>query len=131
MQIVQFFYGCGVGGVYPVVGAETSSVKLRAKSQSLGFMVNAFFSWLFNFTVPYMFDADEGNLGGKCGFVFFGLCVIGVVVIFFDIPEMKNRTYAELDELFESRVPTRKFAKHGVRFAAHNEAGEPQETAVA
>jgi MFS transporter, SP family, general alpha glucoside:H+ symporter len=111
MQMIIFFYGCGVGGAYPVVGAETSSVKLRAKSQSIGFLVNAFFSWLFNFTVPYMFDADQGNLGGKCGFVFFALCVIGVTVIFFEIPEMKNRTYAELNTLFESRVPTRKFGK--------------------
>src|SRR5450759_4294450 len=112
MQLITFFYGCGVGGIYPVVGAETSSVKLRAKSQSIGFLVNAFFSWLFNFTVPYMFDADQGNLGGKCGFVFFALCVIGVIVIFFEIPEMKNRTYAELDSLFESRVSTRMFGKH-------------------
>jgi SP family general alpha glucoside:H+ symporter-like MFS transporter len=76
MQIITFFYGCGVGGIYPVVGAETSSVKLRAKTQSIGFLVNAFFSWPFNFTVPYMFDAGEGNLGGKCGFVFFALCVL-------------------------------------------------------
>jgi SP family general alpha glucoside:H+ symporter-like MFS transporter len=125
MSVILFFYNCGVGGIYPVVGAETSSVRLRAKSSGIGFMVNAFFSWLFNFVVPYMFDADEANLGGKMGFFFFGLCVIGLVVVFLEVPEMKNKTYAELDELFEARVPTRKFktyqtiASTGNRTASH------------
>lgn len=63
MVINNFIYGSGVGGVYPVLAAETSSVKLRAKTLSIGFVVNAFFSWLFNFVVPYMFNTDEGNLG--------------------------------------------------------------------
>ncbi|CAK7203092.1 hypothetical protein SEUCBS139899_005821 [Sporothrix eucalyptigena] len=110
--VVVFFYGLGVGGAYPVVGAETSSVRLRAKSQGFGFLVNGFFSWAFNFFVPYMFDADEAALGGKIGFFFFGLCVIGVIIVYIEIPETKGRTYAELDEMFEKRLPTRLFASY-------------------
>ena len=122
MTIITFFYNCGVGGIYPVVGAESSSVKLRAKSSSVGFIFNAFMSWLFNFTVPYMFDADEGNLGGKCGFVFFGLCMIALVVIYLEIPEMKNKTFAELDAMFEGRVQTRKFGSYVVPYPEENRA---------
>jgi hypothetical protein len=110
--IIIFFYGLGVGGAYPVVAGEVSSVRLRAKSQGLGFLVNGFFSWAFNFFVPYMFNADEANLGGKMGFFFFGLCAIGAVVIFLEIPETKGRTYAELDEMFEKRLPTRQFSTY-------------------
>lgn len=56
MMICIFFYGLGVGGAYPVVGAESSSVRPRAKSQALGFLMNGFASWLFNFVVPYLFS---------------------------------------------------------------------------
>lgn len=117
-MVIVFFYGLGVGGAYPVVGAESSSVRLRAKSQGLGFLVNGFWSWAFNFFVPYMFDAGQANLGGKMGFFFAGLCVIGALVIYLEIPEMKNRTYAELDEMFENRIPTRQFSTYVCESAA-------------
>jgi hypothetical protein len=35
------------------------------------------------------------------------LRVVGVIVIYIEIPEMKGRTYDELDEMFEKCVPTR------------------------
>jgi len=95
-----------------MVGAESSSVRLRPKSQGLGFLVNGFWSWAFKFFVPYMFNADQANLSGKMGFIFDGLCVIGVIIIYVEILEMKNRTYAELDEMFENRVPTRQFSTY-------------------
>ena len=31
---------------------------------------------------------------------------------FFRLPEAKNKTYAELDDLFEKRVPAREFSKY-------------------
>ncbi|KAH8671584.1 maltose permease MAL61 [Xylariales sp. PMI_506] len=107
--IIHLFYGIGVGGAYPVVSAEASSLRLRAKSQGFGFLINGFWSWAFNFFTPYMFNADEANMGGKVGFFFFGLCVIGCVLIYLEIPETKNRSYADLDEMFEKRLPTRQF----------------------
>lgn len=112
MVIVLFFYDVGIGGACPVVGAETSSVRLRAQSQGFGFLINGFWSWAFNFFVPYMFDVGEADLGGKMGFFFFGLCVISFIVVYIEVPEMKNRTYAELDEMFEKRLPTRLFSTY-------------------
>jgi hypothetical protein len=64
-----------------------------------------------------MFDTDQGNLGGKMGFISFALCVIcfAVIVLWFEIPEMKNRTYAELDEMFETECQLWKFGSYVVR----------------
>ena len=67
-------------------------------------MLKGFGSRLFNFVVPYLFNVDEANLGGKTGFFFTGLCLVGLAVIYFEIPEMKGRTYEELDEMFELRL---------------------------
>ncbi|KAL3454872.1 general substrate transporter [Aspergillus insuetus] len=109
IMVVGVVYGLGVGGTYPVVAAETSSLRLRAYTQGLGFVVNGFTSWLFNFILPYMFDVDQGNWGGRIGFFFAGLCLLTLVVVWFEIPELKNRTYEELDEMFAKRLPTRAF----------------------
>lgn len=111
-MVVSVAFSCGVGGVYPVVGGETSSARLRAKSNAVGFVMNGFASWLFNFVVPYLFNVDQANLGGKTGFFFAGLCLVGVLVVFLEIPEMKGRNYDELDAMFELRLPTRAFKGH-------------------
>jgi hypothetical protein len=86
-------------------------VRLRAASQSIGFFSNFIFSWLFDFTVPYMFNVDTGDLGGKVGFIFSFLSIVGFVIVWFEIPEMKNRAYAELDEMFEKKLSTREFKR--------------------
>ena len=36
--------------------------------------------------------------------------ILGWVTVFFFVPELKGRSYEELDELFERRIPTRRFA---------------------
>lgn len=80
LVITSLARNAGVDTAYPIVAAEIPSVRLRAKTTGLDFFVNALMTWLFSFTVPYMFNADGGNLGGKIGFVFAGSCAIGFVL---------------------------------------------------
>ncbi|KAJ4263352.1 hypothetical protein NW762_006170 [Fusarium torreyae] len=93
-----------VGTAYPVAAAEIPSVRLRAKTLGIGFFVNAFMTWIFTFTVPYMFNSDQGNLGGKIGFIFLATCVIGFAVSWLQIPETKNMSYADIDHLFSTKT---------------------------
>lgn len=44
------------------------------------------------------------------GYLFFGFGLAGWIAIFFTIPEVAGRSYEEIDELFENKTPTRKFA---------------------
>ncbi|KAM0595797.1 hypothetical protein ACHAPN_005015 [Verticillium nonalfalfae] len=96
--------------------------RLRAKTLGLGFAVNAFMMWAFNFVVPYMFNADQGDLGGKIGLLFAGFCVVGFVVSFFEIPETKDITYGRINELFQTRTPARKFRAMAVSYEAEDAA---------
>lgn len=91
------------------VAGQVSQARLRAKSQSLGFGFNYFFSAVWNVCVPYMFNTDQGNLGGKMGFVYLATAVIAWVAVFFDVPETKGRSFAELDEMFQEGLPARGF----------------------
>lgn len=57
-----------------------------------------------------MLNPTGGNLGGKCGYVWGATGFICFVTAYFCLPEMKNRSYRELDILFRRRVSARKFS---------------------
>ncbi|KAJ9606139.1 hypothetical protein H2200_009100 [Cladophialophora chaetospira] len=109
LQVAQFVgLGPAVGPAMAIAG-EVSELRLRSKTQSVGFFFNYIFSTIWNVVVPYMFNADQGNLGGKMGFIYFATSIIAVVVLFFEMPETKDMSYEQLDQLFERKVPARKF----------------------
>jgi hypothetical protein len=56
------------------------------------------------------FPGDLTLIVGEA-FLFGGLSTLGLVACYFLVPETKARTFAELDELFEKRIPARHFAK--------------------
>jgi MFS family permease len=120
MIIIMFTFGLGVGGAYPVIAAEVSASQLRAQTQGIAYMSGGFSTWLFSFVVPYMFNTDEGNLGARTGFVFAALCALGAVVVWVEFPETKGRSYLELDEMFDLKLPARKFGS----FVFGGEAGK-------
>ncbi|KAI0123760.1 maltose permease [Xylariales sp. AK1849] len=66
----------------------------------------------------YLINTDQANLGGKICFVFFAPSVLMSVYLYFCLLEMKGRSYAELEEMFQNRVLARKFKGyvcHGAR----------------
>ncbi|KAL3455832.1 MFS general substrate transporter [Aspergillus heterothallicus] len=96
------------------IGAEASSLQLRAKTQGLGWLVNCFAAGSMGLVFPYIFNPDEGGLGAKTGFVCAGLCVLGFVGTWVVVPEMKDRAPGEIDRLFEEGARTRGFGGHCV-----------------
>lgn len=48
------------------------------------------------------------------GFFYAGLTALLFVFMYFMLPETNNRTFAELDVLFENKVPARKFRETNV-----------------
>ncbi|KAL2849360.1 general substrate transporter [Aspergillus pseudodeflectus] len=134
MIIIMFTFGLGVGGAYPVIAAEVSASQLRAQTQGIAYMSGGFSTWLFSFVVPYMFNTDEGNLGARTGFVFAALCALGAVVVWVEFPETKGRSYLELDEMFDLKLPARKFGSFvfgGEAGKAGQEEGDRKEAARA
>lgn len=58
-----------------------------------------------------MFHCLTRAVGGKSGYVWGATGFICYVTAYFCLPEMKGRSYRELDILFRRRVPARKFAE--------------------
>ena len=110
MILVTVVCGLGAWPASHIVCAETSSLHLRAKAQGVAWFTTGDGAALFGFVLPYIFNPDQGNLRAMTGFVFAGLCLLGVGITYFAVPEMKGRTPAEIDRMFELNLPARKFS---------------------
>lgn len=115
------------------IAGEISAVRLRANTLAVGFLFNYLFSTVWNVVVPYMFNQDQGNLGGKTGWIFFGTSIIALVIVWLEFPETKGLTFVQIDDRFEMRINARDFktasltmgniddAKHELKQADHVE----------
>jgi hypothetical protein len=89
---------------------ETATPRLRAKTAGLAAGGTAAFGLLFNYTTPIMLANPGANWGLYIGYFWAGLTAVAWTMLYFFVPETKGRTWNELDELFERKIPARKFA---------------------
>jgi len=99
---------------YPIV-AEVPSGRLRYKTITLGRFVYNLTGIFSNSVTPRMIQPKAaggwgwGPLGA--GFFYAGTNLLSLIWCWFRLPETKDRTFGELDVLFEHRIPARRF-KH-------------------
>ncbi|KAH8827480.1 maltose porter [Flagelloscypha sp. PMI_526] len=89
--------------------AETSAVRLRPLTTGVGRATYYIIELPCIFLASYMLNPTGGNLGGKCGYVWGGTALFCWIVAYFCLPEMKDRSYREIDIMFRRRIPARKF----------------------
>lgn len=109
MTLVITVAGAGVWPASFVVAAETSSLRLRSKTQGLAWAFNGAISAGFQMGIPYIYNPDAGDLGAQSGFVFFGVTTVAFIITYFFVPEMKGRTAVEIDQMFQEGIPARRF----------------------
>ncbi|ETS84701.1 hypothetical protein PFICI_02726 [Pestalotiopsis fici W106-1] len=106
-----FLYDVSVGPLAFCIVSEVGSTRLRAKTIAIGRCSFYFWFTIFGIVTPYMLNPGAGNLKGKTFFVYGGTCLISAIWAYFRLPEMKGRTYEELDILFGRNISARKFAE--------------------
>jgi MFS family permease len=111
MMLTITVTGVGAWPASFAISAETSSLQLRAKTQGIGWFVSALASTVAGLVLPYEFNPDQGNLRGKVGFVFGASTLMGALVSWYIIPEMKGRSVGEIDRMFEEGVKAKDFKK--------------------
>ena len=108
----NFTFDWSVGPVAYAIFCEVSATRVRSKTIAVATAVQALVGIVMTVAIPYLINADQANLRGKLGFFFGGLSVPCLVWCYFRVPEMKGRTYEELDIMFERKVPTKEFGKY-------------------
>jgi hypothetical protein len=110
--VYALIYQIAIGCIAFAILGETSTPSLRAKTVGLATAVQSIFGTVMNIVVPYMVNPDKANLRGKVGFVFGGASAIATVWSWFYIPELKGRTFGEIDWMFQKRVKVRKMGEY-------------------
>ncbi|KAL0942058.1 MFS alpha-glucoside transporter [Colletotrichum truncatum] len=90
---------------------EISSQRLRPYTAGFAAGSCSLAGILFGFLTPYMLNAHQWNWGLKASWLYAGLGLPFTAAMWFLIPETKNRSAAELDELFERKIKPWRFHK--------------------
>ncbi|KAI6423315.1 hypothetical protein MCOR22_011351 [Pyricularia oryzae] len=112
MTVWGFLYQATLGAVAYAIGGETPSPSHRQKTYSINIMSATAVSCAVLQLMPYLINPDQANLGGRICFVFFAPSVPMCLYLYFCLPEMKGRTYVELEEMFQNKVPARAFGSY-------------------
>lgn len=104
-----WLYNVTIGATAYTLLTEVATARLRAKTIAIGIAFQSCWGIMWSFVLPYLFNPDKANLGGKLGFIFGGLSFPCIAFLWWYQPETRNRSYEELDEMFMKHVPARKF----------------------
>ncbi|KAJ5736478.1 uncharacterized protein N7483_001603 [Penicillium malachiteum] len=110
--LFSFFFTWSWGAVGWIVASEMCSNNLRSKAQSLGTVINWTMSLVVAAISPYLVNTSAANLGGKVGFIWGSLTLVGLIWTYFYLPETDRRSLEDLDEIFMQNVDARKFGSY-------------------
>jgi len=112
--IYLFFYCPTVGATVYVIVGEVGASRLRSKTVALARNFYCLVAIVSGIIVPYMLNPTAWNWSAKTGFFYGGISVFCLVWVYLRLPEMKDRTYEELNILFDRRVPARRFKSESI-----------------
>jgi len=115
--IYVFVYNGGIAPFSWLSGGELPSQRLRSYTFGLSAAVGFLGAWLATFTAPYFINPSALNWGPKYGYIWFPSGMVAAAFIFFCLPEVKNRTLEEIDEMFEARLPARQWRGYQCKIA--------------
>ncbi|RMJ21112.1 Sugar and other transporter [Aspergillus sp. HF37] len=100
-------YNFSIGTLSYTIASEMSVGRNRNKITSCAIGVFFFTVWLMVFTGPYMYYT--GNLGPMIGFVYAGTTLFLLAYSWFCVGETAGRSNADIERLFQDRVPVREW----------------------
>lgn len=107
--IVSVLFCLGPAPASWVIIGETSSIRLRPLTTGIGRGAYYIVNIPCIFLASYMLNSDKWNLGGKSGYVWAGTAFFCTALSWLFVPEMKDRSYREIDILFNRHVNARKW----------------------
>ncbi|KAF2190562.1 MFS transporter [Zopfia rhizophila CBS 207.26] len=107
--LYHFTYNGFSGALSWPVANELVSSRLRVITIGVGTGINYVFAWLTSFTTPYFINRTELNWGAKYAYIWAASNAVTFIYFYFFLPEMRNRSLEEIDELFRNKVSTREF----------------------
>jgi len=114
LLIYTMWYDLTIGPICYALVAEIPSTRHKFKTVVMARSLGNCFGFMNNALMPNFLGVKSWNWGAKTGLFWAAFCLIFLIWAWFRLPEPKGRTFAELDVLFERRVPARKFTETAV-----------------
>lgn len=109
LVIYTFVYDCTSGPLTYCLVTELPSALLRTKTVILSRVMYNLVGLVNGVLTARMLNPSSWNWGAKTGLFYGAFALFAVIWSYFELPETKGRTSAELDILFEDGVFARKF----------------------
>ncbi|KAL1408644.1 hypothetical protein Q8F55_005457 [Vanrija albida] len=109
IMIFVFAYDFTIGPLTYCIVGETSATRLRSKTVGLARNAYNVIGVCAGILNTYMVNSEAWDWKGRAALFWAFTAVIMTVWAYFRLPEMKGRSYRELDLLFERKVPARQF----------------------
>ncbi|XP_063173502.1 solute carrier family 2, facilitated glucose transporter member 5-like [Candoia aspera] len=107
--ILSYVIGHAIGAS-PIPSVMIMEMFLQS-SRPAAFMVGGSVHWLSNFTVGLVFSYLERGLGPYCFLIFCAICLATAVYVFLIVPETKNKTFMEINQIMAKRNGTEEQAE--------------------
>jgi MFS transporter, SP family, general alpha glucoside:H+ symporter len=112
LLVCDVFYCASIGPLTYTYLTEVPSTRLKSKTVSISIAVDAICGIITSVANPYLINPGEANLKGKSMFLWSGISIVNTIWAYFRLPETRNRTYEEIDILFENGIAARKFSRY-------------------
>jgi len=109
--IVSVGFTLGPAPASWVIIGETSAIRLRPLTTGVGRAAYYIVNIPCIFLATYMLNPTGVDLGGKCGYVWAATGFVCFLAAWIWLPEMKGRSYREIDILFKRKVQARKWKR--------------------
>lgn len=110
--IFNFFWASSFYSLSNLMPSEMATPKLRHHTMSYTIACAQTTAVITTLVVPQLTSADAANLGAKAYLIFAGCMAFIIVFFYFFMPETRGRTFAEIDEMYEAKIPMWKWRKY-------------------
>ncbi len=112
LAILDFIWQVSLGPLSYVITCEIPSTRLRSRTISIAIMFDGLTGLLTTVIAPYLLCANGLKDSKKVEFASAGVILAAFAWCFLRLPESKDRTFQQLDLMFEEGVGTMEFAEY-------------------
>ncbi|KAE8377612.1 general substrate transporter [Aspergillus bertholletiae] len=91
-----------------VITSEVPPTSVREKMVTL----SGFSAYGIGLVIVFVNPYTQGAIGGSIAFIYGSFSVFAFLFVFFFVPELRQRSLEQIDEMFNEQLPTRSFSSY-------------------
>jgi SP family general alpha glucoside:H+ symporter-like MFS transporter len=115
LLVFTLAYNCTVGPITYSLVSELPSTRLKSKTTNLARACYLLVGLINGIITPLMLNPQSANWGAKAAWFWAGSAAGCVTYSSFSVPEPKDLTYSQIDELYSEKINARSFKVAGQR----------------